>query len=323
MAREKFVARDFKDGSLDVIEKAAAIIEDYQAQGFTLTLRQLYYQFVAHDSFPPERRFRSVGNDKWVRDPKGTPNATPNYKWLASIINDARLAGLIDWYAIEDRTRGVETVNTWDSPDKLVEAGAAQYKEDLWADQKYRPEIWIEKDALTGIIEPACTKYRVPSYACRGYSSQSEQYRAGKRFERQLAKGLIPVVIHLGDHDPSGIDMTRDNADRLEMFAYERVELRRIALNMDQIEQYNPPPNPAKESDSRSTGYIEKFGDSSWELDALDPRVIDRLISRELDTLIDKNKWKTAKAGEEERRDFLQRVSDNWEDVTEFLRGLE
>lgn len=322
MGREAFIDRKFSPLSLETIEKAATIIADYQSQGFTLTLRQLYYQFVAHDSFPPERRFRSVGNDKWARDPKGTPNATPNYKWLASIINDARLAGLIDWYAIEDRTRGVEMVNAWDSPAELIEGGAAQYKEDLWADQKYRPEIWIEKDALTGIIEPACTKYRVPCYACRGYSSQSEQYRAGKRFERQLAEGLIPVVIHLGDHDPSGIDMTRDNADRLEMFAYERVELRRIALNMDQVEQYNPPPNPAKESDSRSTGYIEKFGDSSWELDALDPRVIDRLISKELDTLIDKKKWKAAKEGEEERRDFLQRVSDNWEDVTEFLRGL-
>lgn len=91
---------------------------------------------------------------------------------------------------------------------------------------------------------------------------------------------------------------------------------------MNQIEQYNPPPNPAKESDSRSSGYIEKFGNSSWELDALDPRVIDRLISRELDKLIDKKKWKGAKAGENERRDFLQSVSDNWEEVAEFLRNL-
>lgn len=322
MPAETFIDRKFSDGSLDVIEKAAGIIAEYQAQGFTLTLRQLYYQFVARDSFPLDRRWRSVGNDRWVRDPKGTPNATPNYKWLASIINDARLAGFIDWFAIEDRTRNVNTITAWNNPAELIEAGADQYKEDLWADQKYRPEIWIEKEALIGVIEPVCQKYRVPSYACRGYTSQSEQYRAGKRFEKQLDAGLIPVVLHLGDHDPSGVDMTRDNTDRLAMFAYQPVELRRLALNMDQIEQYNPPPNPAKESDSRSTGYIERFGDSSWELDALDPRVIDRLISRELDTMIDKKKWKAAQKAEAERRDFLQSCSDNWEDVAAYLRNL-
>lgn len=301
MAREAFIERKFSDGSLDIIKKATTIIADYQAQGFTLTLRQLYYQFVSRDLLP---------------------NKQTEYKRLGSIINDARLAGMIDWSVIEDRTRNVKTVTAWDDPAELIEASAEQYKEDLWAEQKYRPEIWIEKDALIGVIESVCKKYRVPFYACRGYSSQSEQYRAGKRFERQIDADLTPIVLHLGDHDPSGVDMTRDNADRLEMFAYQRVELRRLALNMDQIEQYNPPPNPAKETDSRSTGYIEKFGDSSWELDALDPRVIDLLISKELETLIDKKKWKAAKAGEEERRDFLQRVSDNWEEVTEFLRNL-
>lgn len=301
MPKEAFIERDFKDGSLAVIQHAAKIIAEYQAQGFTLTLRQLYYQFVSRDLIA---------------------NKQTEYKRLGSIINDARLAGHIDWLAIEDRTRNVRTVNAWADPAEVIETVADQYKEDLWQGQLYRPEIWIEKDALIGVIEPVCEKYRVPFYACRGYSSQSETYRAGKRFEAQIAEGLLPVVLHLGDHDPSGVDMTRDNADRLETFAYQPVEVRRLALNMDQIRRYNPPPNPAKESDSRSTGYIEKFGDSSWELDALDPRVIDRLISAELDTMINKKKWKAAKEGEAQRRDFLQQCSDNWEDVEAFLRNL-
>lgn len=301
MPVEAFIKRDFKDGSLAIIGKAVEIIADYQEQGFTLTLRQLYYQFVSRDILP---------------------NRQSEYKRLGSIVNDARLAGLIDWDAIEDRTRNVRTVNSWDSPEEIIATSAAQYKEDLWLGQKARPEIWIEKDALIGVIEPVCSKYRVPFYACRGYSSQSEQYRAGKRFESQIAQGLLPVVIHLGDHDPSGVDMTRDNRDRLAMFAYQDVDLVRLALNFDQIEEYGPPPNPAKESDSRSTGYIEQYGESSWELDALDPRVIDGLISTALDELIDKRKWKAAQKGEAERRDFLQSVSDNWEDVAEFLKNL-
>lgn len=78
------------------------------------------------------------------------------------------------------------------------------------------------------------------------------------------------VILHLGDHDPSGIDMTRDISDRLELFGAD-VEVKRIALNWDQIDEFTPPPNPAKLSDSRAGAYIAEYGDESWELDALEP----------------------------------------------------
>lgn len=298
MPTEEFVPRNFSGGSLAIIENANTIIEEYQAQGFTLTLRQLYYQFVARDLLP---------------------NKQSEYKRLGSIVNDARLAGLIDWDAIEDRTRNVRRISTWDDPAEIVSAVAEQYKEDLWAGQPYRPEIWIEKDALVGVIEPACQRYRVPHFACRGYTSQSEQYRAGKRFERVADNDQIPIVFHLGDHDPSGIDMTRDNLDRLCMFAGREVEVRRLALNMDQIRRYRPPPNPAKETDSRSGPYIEKFGSKSWELDALDPTVIDRLIADNLDELIDADEWERAKAREQKRRAVLAKAAEKWSAVEKFL----
>jgi hypothetical protein len=300
MPVEQFVERNFQDGSLALIEKANEIIEAYQAQGFTLTLRQLYYQFVSRDIIP---------------------NKQSEYKRLGSVINDARLAGLIDWSAIEDRTRNVRTISTWDDPAQIVEAVAEQYKEDLWDSQTHRVEVWIEKDALIGVIEPVCRRFRVPYFACRGYSSQSEAYAAGKRFEDIAFKGQTPVVLHLGDHDPSGIDMTRDNADRLAMFAREIVDVRRLALNMDQINRYRPPPNPAKESDSRAESYIAKFGSKSWELDALDPTVIDALIESEIRDLIDEDRWDTAKEREDERRDTLKAVSENWGKVAKMFNG--
>lgn len=102
-------------------------------------------------------------------------------------------------------------------------------------------------------------------------------HSAAKRFEGYVYQGISPVIIHLGDHDPSGIDMTRDIIDRMDIFEA-GVGVERIALNMDQIELYNPPKNPAKLSDTRAKGYIEKFGSSSYELDALEPRVIRDLI---------------------------------------------
>lgn len=261
MTRELFVSRRFNTKSRAMIAHADKIIAEYQADGFTLTLRQLYYQFVARDLLA---------------------NKQSEYKRLGSVINDARLAGLIDWDAIEDRTRNVRAVSTWDSPAQIINAVVDQYKEDIWADQEYRPEVWIEKDALIGVIEPACERYRVPHFACRGYTSQSEQYRAGKRFAQVIANGQTPIVFHLGDHDPSGVHMTEDNRTRLELLAGQEVELVRLALNMDQVRKYDPPPNPAKESDKRAAAYIRKYGRKSWELDALSPRVIDGLIKRSL-----------------------------------------
>lgn len=302
MAREAFIDRAFKPDTLGVIHKANEIIAEYREQGFTLTLRQLYYQFVA----------------------KGLiPNKQTEYKRLGSIINDGRLAGLIDWSAIEDRTRNVHTISAWSSPKSIVDAIAEQYQENLWKTQKYRPEVWIEKDALIGVVEPVCERRRVPYFACRGYSSQSEQYASGKRFKTHIHNGFIPIVFHLGDHDPSGIDMTRDNADRLSMFARQGVQVKRLALNMAQVEEYDPPPNPAKESDSRAEGYIAEYGESSWELDALDPRMIDTLIDGEIAALIDDDAWEEASLREQTNKSLLKRVSENWDDITTRLEDDE
>jgi len=300
MSKELFTEKNFATTSRTIISQANQIIDDYLAQGFTLTLRQLYYQFVARGLLP---------------------NKQTEYKRLGSIINDGRLAGLIDWEAIEDRTRNLQDVAKWAGPADIVDACASQYKEDLWIGQTQRPEVWIEKEALVGVIEPACLRYRVPYFACRGYSSQSEQYRAGKRFARWRRNGQTPVVLHLGDHDPSGVDMTRDNRDRLALFARHGVLVNRLALNMDQIEQYNPPPNPAKESDTRSPDYIDQFGESSWELDALDPPVIDRLIADALDAMINRRLWDSAKNREDDNKQLLQKVADRWSDVQDFLNN--
>ena len=262
-----------------MIDCANDIITEYEAQGYHLTLRQLYYQFVARDMFPENRRWGWTGN-RWVKDPQGTKNAQPNYDWLGSIINDGRMAGLIDWLAIEDRTRERKRNSHWDNPKGVIKSARDSYGIDMWSTQPERVEVWIEKEALVGVIEDTCRSLDVPYFACRGYVSQSEQWRAGVGFRapEHGAGGQHIVILHLGDHDPSGIDMTRDNFERLRMFSGDNVTVERIALNMDQIRKYNPPPSPAKTTDSRGTDYIDKFGIDSWELDALEPKVLIDLI---------------------------------------------
>jgi len=299
MTLESFEARHFQAKTAAMIDHANSIIAEYQARGFTLTLRQLYYQFVA----------RSLIDNK-----------QSEYKRLGDVIKNGRRSGLIDWEAIEDRTRNMREHPSWNRPAGIVAAAAEQYREDLWRGQDFRPEVWIEKDALLGVIERVCDEYRLPYFACRGNNSESEQYKAGKRFEAYLASGLTPIVLHLGDHDPSGLDMTRDNRDRLAIFAREDVEVRRLALNMDQVERYRPPPNFAKESDTRYAAYARQFGPNCWELDALDPIVIADLIRTEIEDLIDAEAWNSARAQEDANRAALAEASRNWAKVENLFR---
>lgn len=301
MPRECYIPRKFSAESEALIAKANAIIDEYTAQGFTLTLRQLYYQFVARDLLPNSQR---------------------SYSRLGATLNNARLAGLVDWAAMEDRTRNLRSQPSWDKPQDILEACASQFRFDKWDAQSTRVEVWIEKDALVGVIEGVCNDNQVPYFACRGYTSQSEQWRAGKRLADYIYKGQRVVVLHLGDHDPSGIDMSRDNAERLRMFitkseeydGSEMFELRRLALNMDQVRAYRPPPNPAKLTDSRVGGYLKNYGNKSWELDALDPRVIAELIQDSIDDVRDADAWADSVKREEAARKKLSALAETWED---------
>lgn len=293
-----YVPKSFKKASIERIDQANAIIATYAAQGFDLTLRQLYYQFVARDLIP---------------------NTEKSYDSLGALISDARLAGLIDWDAIQDRTRNLRSNSHWDSPESIVEACASQYRIDRWANQTYRPEVWIEKDALVGVIEGVCTELDVPYFSCRGYTSQSEMWRAGQRLRRYIRGRQTPVIFHFGDHDPSGIDMSRDIQARLAMFCGEDVDLRRIALNMPQIEEFQPPPNPAKMTDSRFHAYSIEFGDESWELDALEPATIVELIRESIAGIRDEDEWEESGHRERHESGQLQLVANSWDDVMENL----
>jgi hypothetical protein len=290
--KEAFRTFNFSAPKLELIETANGIIDELQGAGYMLTLRQLYYQLVSRGLMV---------------------NKQTEYKRLGDILNDAKLAGLTDWAAIEDRTRNLESVNHWEDPSQIISAVAEQFRIDKWKEQPNRVEVWVEKDALVGVLEKACRALDVAWFSCRGYTSGTELYGAGKRLARYKRGGQQPIIIHLGDHDPSGLDMTRDITDRVSMFARTHVEVRRIALNMDQIEQYSPPPNPAKTTDCRYEKYAQEHGEESWELDALNPSTIDELITEEVLSLRDEELWEQAEQEEERHRETLALASDNWD----------
>ncbi len=297
--------RTFADSSMAIIAAADQIIAEYADAGILITLRQLYYRFVAAGLIE---------------------NTIRSYKRLASIVNDARLAGYIDWDAIVDRTRNSIISPHWETPARAMDAIVDQYRIDTWEGQEYRVEVWIEKDALASVFEPVTRELDVRLFPCRGYTSQSEMWAGAQRFRECYRNGQTPVVLHFGDHDPSGIDMSRDIMDRSKMFLLEDLSIdmddgrldedfaesmqdmkfHRIALNMDQVEEYQPPPNPAKATDSRFKSYRAEFGSSSWELDALEPSVLAELIRDNVAKWRDDDLMEERVADQERGRELLK-----------------
>jgi hypothetical protein len=297
MPRIKYIEKNFRRASLDLIQKCNVILRKYAAAGYDMTLRQLYYQLVAADEIP---------------------NTPQSYDNIGSLINDARLAGLTDWNYLVDRTRNLQSLAHWQSPESIIDAVADQYRIDKWAKQTYRPEVWIEKEALAGVFERVCNELDVSYFSCRGYTSQSEMWRAAQRLEAYRRANQIPVILHFGDHDPSGIDMTRDIDDRLQLFMG-GLKIQRLALNMDQIEHYAPPPNPAKVTDSRAAKYIEIYGRESWELDALDPETLSALVRDAITSFRDDGPWNDSVNEEKRQRAELRAISNNYSLVSDFV----
>jgi hypothetical protein len=298
--------------AMAIAVQAAEIAAEYAGNGYDLTLRQIYYQFVG----------RGLTAD-W---PTGH-NTERSYKRLGSIVDKARMCGLIDWHHITDRTRGLAGPSHWDTPADIINSSAWGYKIDKWEGQPRRVEIWVEKEALAGIIGQVSRSRDVDYLACKGFLSSSAMWRSARRIGQYAADGIAPTVLHLGDHDPSGIDMSRDNEDRLfkmirndyGLNAALSVEFRRIALNMNQVEQYNPPPNPAKATDSRYAKYREEHGHESWELDALPPDVLVDLMNSHIDGLVDAEMYAAREAVETADRARLRLAADNWSDVADYV----
>lgn len=326
MPRITYEEKTFHPKTMEIIRRADAICREYASQGYDLTLRQLYYQFVARG---------------WLA------NKQQNYARLGDIINDARMAGLLDWDFIVDRTRNLRGLAHFNDPAAFIENGVKRFNLDKWKDQDIHLEVWIEKDALVGVLEVACPAEDVDYFSCRGYTSASEVWGAAQRIREFIEAGKQVVILHLGDHDPSGVDMTRDIRDRLCLFIAndlgyvsprpaidhdyavdeaiselgDALTIDRIALNMDQVRQYDPPPNPAKYTDARYAKYVERFGRECWELDALPPDVLVNLIRGTIAGYRDADKWKAQVKREKLDREFLKQTAKRWGNVKELIKA--
>lgn len=287
---------NFREASRDLIRICNDIVSDWSSQGYKLTIRQLFYQLVAKTvRYGPRQKLFE--------------NTVQNYDNLVALMTNARLAGLIDWDAIEDRTRDVIDRSHWSGVKTMLDSAAAWYHEDLWDEQDVLVLAVVEKEALAGVFESLLNKWDIPLLPARGYPSATVL--------RDIANDRIvqgyrdTVVLHFGDHDPSGIDMSRDLQERLELFTRGSVNIdfMRLGLNIDQVRELNPPPNPAKTNDARYEQYRREFGDECWEMDAVTPDYWARLIKETVEPYINQEQWDATKNRIERRRAELVRIN--------------
>jgi len=289
--REQFREKRFQKKSKELLLQTIDILNEYKQKDIVVTLRQLYYQLVARGFIP---------------------NTDKEYRKLSGLLTDARYCGLIDWNAIEDRVRIPHKHSEFDDVLDLVHVARNSYRLDRWQDQDYYIELFTEKDAISSVLKPIADDWHIYLNVNRGYTSATAMYDSSKRFLDKMNDGKKCVLLYLGDHDPSGLDMIRDITDRLSEFGAV-VDVKSIALTLDQVNKYNPPPNPAKLSDSRAKWYVSHFGKTSWEVDALPPDVMINLVNSSILDFVDIEKLNMVK--KQEKKDMKQ--------LEEFAKSLE
>ncbi len=261
--------------TIRLIDGAAAILAEHQP----MTLRQVFYQLVS----------RQV-----------VENSRSSYQSLSKALVAARREGLIPWEWIEDRLRQPRPVAMWDDLADLAKYVVISYRRDVWATQTAYVEVWLEKDALSGIFEDALAPFGVTLNVGRGYDGWDSIHNAAERY----GTGEGVTVIYFGDFDPSGEDMVRSLVERLADFGC-RPEMIKVALTRDDIERYDLPPDFTKTTDSRRAAFVAKHGDISVELDALPIDVLKARIVDEVEARMNLDALAEVQATEQTERRAL------------------
>lgn len=252
-----------------IIENALEEIQNYQKG--VLTVRGLHYRLVA----------------------RGMTNTVRHYKRVCSALVPARWDGVISFDTFSDNDR--EMIGNTDADKTVVEESIESakdtlsfwmkyYRKNRWENQPIYPEVFIEKKALQGVFQPVCDGFDVALGACKGYPSLTFVYEAAERFKAAVSRGQLPVILYFGDYDPSGEDIPRSLEVNLKRFGIENIQVKRISLLEDQVVEWNLPPAPAKETDSRTAAWS---GLGQVELDAVEPSKIQELCEEAIESVFD------------------------------------
>ena len=238
--------------SLKLLTQVQEIINSYD---FALTLRQIYYQLVARQIIPNEQKY---------------------YKKLSRLCVTGRDEGILPEEGFADRLRMVDKLGSWVDLNEFMQTVKRSYRKDKWQNQDNYIEIWTEKDALRSVLTEITYKYDVVLMVTRGQLSRTEVYRTTGRYKAQGDKECH--LYYCGDFDPSGLSIYNSIKKRIMDFGI-FINFERIALTQEQIEKYQLPSDPAKQSDPNYNKFVDLWGsDMVVELDSLPPDVLRKII---------------------------------------------
>lgn len=272
----------------------------------SMTLRQLYYRFVALDLIE---------------------NKQSQYQYLGEAIKEARINGSIPWGWIEDRTRGtdagdhtaIDPIDRFERNFERFRNTAERHHRPRWEGQPKYVEVWVEKEALAGVFASVCRDLKVVSFPNRGYTSITLLKQAAERIREQNRKKVPPLgdrkeshILYFGDFDPSGQDIERNIREKLSETFGVSVSVERMALTRKQIDEHQLPPQPAKRSDSRYETFVKEHGDMAVELDALPPDELRSLIRSSVEDYFDSHYYeRKIKPKEKEEREKIRERIDS------------
>jgi hypothetical protein len=274
--------RRTKDDIAVLVNGLQGILTEYNP----MTVRQTFYQMVARGLI--------------------AKTETEYHTTVCRLLTKLRLAGDIPFGWIADNTRWMRKPRTYDSLDSALRLTVETYRRALWSRMPEYVEIWIEKDALAGVIYSITSEWDVPLMVTRGYPSLSYVYEAAE-YISELQKPTY--IYYFGDYDPSGLDISRSLEDRLRLFAPgAELYFERVAINDYQIRMYNLPTRPTKPTDSRAKRF---GGDACVELDALDPARLREIVEFCILKHINGEEYQRLRQIEDAERESLQWVVEH------------
>lgn len=260
-----------------------AILDVFDEQEPPLTVRQVYYQLTVKGAIP---------------------KTEAGYRSTCYHLKHMRLDGTVPYGWLADNARYQLKPDSYPGMAAALDRFRKAYRRDLWAQQPDYVEIWVEKDALAGVISRVTSEFDVPLYVARGYSSMSFLFEAAEGIK---AHGKRAFVYHFGDYDPSGVDAAFKIRDGLREHGAD-IEFERAAVTTEQIDAYQLPTRPTKKRDPRA----KTWGDRpSVELDAMPAPLLRQLVQDAIVQHIDADEWRRAQRTERLERETLQTIISN------------
>lgn len=257
------------------------------AESNPMTVRQVFYQMTSRGYVPKtEAAYKGI---------------------ICRLLADIRLDGTIPFSYIADNTRWMRKPRTFNDADEALKLNIETYRRAMWLHMPVYVEIWMEKDALAGIVYDITEKWDVPLMVTRGYSSLSFLYESARTIREQKKPAYI---YYLGDYDPSGLDIARAVEEKLRRFAQgAEIHFQRIGVNEKQIEMWNLPTRPTKQTDTRTRNFNS---DTSVELDAIPPRDLRDLVEFNIVRHVDMEQYYELRKIEKLERESLYWVTSRF-----------